>query len=166
MDVVNKDFEQLKTHYESARVILHSAELFDVPTVKGSMGGWSPAQHLYHLALTNKSIARLIQSLLERRFGDETSQVNTERIKDLEKGFFPRGGTSPANLVPPVDITREGLEAALHESLTTMNALETLNFGPSNTFDHVYYGPLDAAQWLRFAQLHMAHHLELIGEQA
>ena len=135
-----------------------SVSLFDT----AAAGSWSPAQHLYHLALTNTSLAKLIPALLERRFGTETGEVNTEHIEQLAKGFFPRGGTSPANLVPPDAITKEQLITALDESLKAMNALEQLSFGPSNKFNHVYYGPLDAIQWLRFAQLHMAHHLELI----
>lgn len=160
MDTVKDELAQISIHYKTARVVTQSADLFASPAA----GGWSPAHHLYHLALTNKSIFRLIPALLERRMGKEPEEINEERLRQLAEGFFPRGGSSPATLVPPSDFTKEELESALNESLNAVDAVRQRNFGPSNTFDHVYFGPLDAAQWLRFAQLHMEHHLKLIGE--
>lgn len=158
---LEQELSLIRSHYQSVSAVTKSASLFDIPAT----GNWSKAQHLYHLALTNSSLARLIPALLERRFGSETDEVNTERLEQLAQGFFPRGGTSPANLVPPDDLTKGRLVQELDSSLAAMNALEQLNFGPSNKFDHVYYGPLNAVQWLRFAQLHTKHHLELIETQ-
>lgn len=163
MDAIKpkQELEHLTSRYKRAYAMAASPNLFDVPNA----GGWSAAQHLHHLALTNSSIARLIPALLSGNFGTETSESRTERLEELAQGYFPSGGRSPANLIPPDDLSEKQLKEVLDKSLKAVNLLEHETFRPSNKFDHIYYGPLDATQWLRFAQLHMKHHFKLIEAQ-
>jgi len=141
------------------------AALFEV---RPAVSGWSPAQHVYHASLANELSLQNVLSLVNRtgllRRESHGAKQGVEEI--LRRGRLPRGVQSPRFVTPPPRLERAAL---LDASRGSRDALEAVGLVLGSVADapwiipHQVLGALDAARWLRFARVHSAHHLRILG---
>ena len=124
---------------------------------------WSPAQHLQHLVLANASITRLIPALKSGKFAAKSAPAVPERLEKLYEGWFPSGGTSPENIEPSAELEQVELFDAWRESIQTIEGLKDKDWTSEYRLEHMFYGPLNPAEWLKFMGIHTKHHLKIIG---
>lgn len=148
--------KQLQRLRDAARV--PEGELLrTVPAVSG----WSPAEHLDHLGKVTKSI--LLRLTAPERVDRPLSMMG--RVI-LTLGWIPRGrGTAPERL--------RGTRVSGSELLNVFDELETLvekidcaSLARSRdaVVPHPRFGGLTGAQALRFAAIHIEHHVKIIDE--
>lgn len=125
--------------------------------------GWSAAQHLHHLVLANASITRLIPALKSGKFVAKSAPAVPERLEKLYEGWFPSGGTSPENIEPSEALEKVELFDAWRESIKNIEGLKDRDWTSEYRLEHMVYGPLNPAEWLKFMGVHTKHHLKLIG---
>ena len=135
---------------------------FDTPAA----GGWSAAQHLEHVIKVNASVSRLIPALLAGKFALRSAPAKPKRLTELYAGRFPKGGTSPEDMQPGSGSDLTDLERNWAASLNTVSAFEGQDLTSDYRLEHVFYGSLNAGEWLRFMGVHTRHHLNLIGASA
>jgi hypothetical protein len=133
-----------------------------------AVSGWSPEQHLAHVALANELVLRNLKSLALGRgalvvAGGEPKPGVSEM---LERGRLPRGvAQAPRMVRPPEAIERELMLQWLADGRRELAALDprTVVAGALRV-PHQLLGPLDAPQWLRFGLVHTRHHLGIARE--
>ncbi|MCP3920786.1 MAG: DinB family protein [bacterium] len=136
------------------------------------VSGWSCAQHLYHVALATDLALRNVQSLqtgkglLIVHEGEPTELA----LRVLREGRYPRGESkAPRMVTPPDEVDRAFLDEEMERNRETVRGLRG-NAGSivagKGRVPHQVLGPLDALQWLRFAQLHAHHHLAIVRDVA
>ena len=163
-----EDYPELLAVLDEAAPYLEWPEedLFDVMP---SVSGWSIAQHLYHITMANGSIPKLIARMKAGSLGEEDQEQRPDMIELLERGIIPSGFQAPARVVPPFDLD---LELLITDFTRMREAIEGLDpiieeiEAISRTFPHLYFGPLNAAQWVRFMNIHTLHHMDIINEIA
>lgn len=163
-----REYERLRTFYGEAAALLAwpDERLFGKVA---EISGWSPAQHLSHLTLSN----RLIFRNLERLAGGGHPALseggpNLAGRLVLRLGRFPRGrARAPKFALPPEDLARADLEGALAHNRAAFDRLApllpNLPHLPGRT-PHPRFGPLSAVEWLRFTRIHSLHHFAIIHE--
>jgi hypothetical protein len=134
------------------------------------VSGWNAAQHLLHIALATDLALRNVEALIadtSPRLVDPAP--HGELVQALfARGSFPRGETEAPRMVRPLDVVDPELLAA--ELSGVLAVRERLAERPDDVagapraLAHQALGPLDALDWLHFARIHAAHHLELAGE--
>ncbi len=159
------EYEQLRNAYDEAEALLaEPAEWLTL--VVGTVSGWSPANHLYHLAVSNGRMLKAVMVLAQR--GPDTAAsdgLNSLGRRALERGSFPRGGQAPGSVQPPDTFTIEELKAAWVRSRNRFESVADVL--PQVTHEtsripHPYFGNLNAREWLRVTRLHARHHLAII----
>lgn len=138
--------------------------------VAAHVSAWSIEHHLAHLALANELVARNLRSLLKGAgpFVVEGGEAHPEALAVLASGRFPRGRAQAPRMVrPPEKVERAYLVdwldgnrrdfAELRQRSTELEAC-------TQKVPHQIMGPLSAAQWVRFAAAHSAHHVEIANE--
>ena len=139
------------------------AALLRVPVVSG----WSLAEHFYHLCLATDLALRNVQSLVrgKGRLITHEGGANTMAEEVLARESFPRGEAEAPRIVQPPDSIDPALLSQeldlLGQALERTRELLPQVPTASGRIPHQALGPLDAAQWLRFARLHAAHHLSI-----
>lgn len=140
------------------------AALFEV---KPAASGWSIGHHLYHIALANASVPKLIERLQAGTLGDEDQQGDPIKLQLIRDGIVPRGRKAPERAQPPADLAVELLQRdfkrmtrATQRLEPSLDALDQI----SRRFPHMYYGSLSAEEWIRFMFIHTRHHMNIIGE--
>ncbi len=135
--------------------------------IKPETSGWSIAHHLYHLALSHGSIPRLIERLQSGRLGEEGLESRPDMVKLIEDGIILRGRKSPDATNPPDGLNKELLARDLERMTKATQRLEPMLdelHAIPRKFLHLYYGPLNALEWLRFMGMHCRHHLGIVEE--
>jgi hypothetical protein len=133
-----------------------------------AVSGWSPEQHLAHVALANELVLRNVKSiakgsgLLLVQGGEPKPGV----LAMLAEGALPRGRAQAPRMVrPPDSIERELLHQWLADGRNELAALDPATLAPGELkVPHQLLGPLDAPQWARFAAVHTRHHLVIVRE--
>ena len=139
-------------------------ELFEVCA---DASGWSPGQHVFHVALANEFSLENVLSLLRQTGALRTEEAEpvAEAEAILQRGRLPRGTQAPRFVTPPRRLQRENLIDVLGGSRENLEAvgerLGELETTPM-AIPHQALGPLTAPRWLRFARVHTIHHLELL----
>ena len=163
-----EDYPELLALLDEAASYLKWSEedLFDVTP---AVSGWSIAQHLHHITLANRSVPKLIARMKSGALGEADKEQRPDMIELIERGILPSGFQAPARVVPPFDLDYAMLETdfnKMREAIEQLDPLlEELEDIPL-TFPHLYFGPLNAVQWLRFMCIHTQHHLDIINEIA
>ena len=135
--------------------------------VKSDVSGWSIAYHLHHLAKAHGAIPRLIERLKSGRLGEENLTPKPAIRALVHKGIIPRGWPSPEMTTPPDDLTYEILQRDFGRMTKATQRLEPILDELADiprSFPHIYFGPLNALEWLRFMHIHCGHHLGIIRE--
>ena len=138
--------------------------------VAPQVSAWSPAQHLYHLALAT-DLALANASGLAR--GTSSLAVEGREPNDLARQLFARGGfprgraEAPRMVRPPAEVERALLRSELERARASLVAVrEVVDRLPSapRRVPHQLLGALDALEWVRFARLHAEHHLAIVRD--
>lgn len=135
--------------------------------IKPEASGWSIGHHLYHIALANASVPKLIERLKAGRLGDKDQQGDPAMLQLIQDGIVPRGRKAPERAQPPEDLTIEILQRDFKRMTRATQRLENILDEIehiSNRFPHMYYGSLSAEEWIRFMFIHTRHHMNIIGE--
>lgn len=133
------------------------------------VSGWSPAQHLHHVADINR---RVLDQLLSDRASasddTEAGRLNLAGYVLLTLGRLPRGrGQSPRAFRPPDTVDPDALKervranrAQLDQLADRLDTLQQVDWRAP----HPVLGDLDPSEWLRFARIHTGHHHRIIRD--
>ena len=131
------------------------------------VSGWSLAEHFYHLCLATDLALRNVHSLVRGRGRLITAEggPNALAVQVLTDGCYPRGASEAPRMVRPPEpidpaLLRQELELLSEGLQRTREVLEKVPHA-SHRIPHQDLGNLTAAEWLRFASLHAAHHLAI-----
>jgi hypothetical protein len=130
---------------------------------RGAGGGWSAADIIEHLSLTERRITRSLEGMLSREAGGGGKAGNFTPFS-LD-AYIERAGTqkfeAPEYIRPRGVPLAESL-AHLRESRAALERLRPRFDGADLTaqFPHPAFGPLNLAQWLAFIGMHEARHLK------
>ena len=162
-----REYRQIEAFYAQVAELLAwpDERLFErVPAVSG----WSIAQHLEHLARANGRTFKGLRLLAERERPAESGRINLAGVAVLYLRHFPRGrAQSPDFAVPPDALSRAELERSLARNRQTLAALAPVlsTLAAVDTrMRHPVLGMLTPPQWLRFVNVHAAHHLRIIHD--
>ena len=137
---------------------------------KVDVSGWSIAEHADHIAKSTASIARLSRGLVVGKIGDDALEPDDKRLTRFLSGrSMPRGGTAPANITAEEGVSAEAAGQALaeaHEALEALALQAEAVTASERRFQHPFFGPLKAAEWVRFCGVHAEHHLGIAREIA
>lgn len=90
-------------------------------------------------------------------------KFNKTRLYIFAKGSIPRGiAKAPKLVLPPENITKEGLIFQLEEANKLLHILEELP--EKSNFKHPYFGLLNLPMTKKFLKLHTDHHLKIITD--
>ena len=151
-------------------MLTHGTTYFDWPeqqlfTPNLHVSKWSIAEQLYHITLANASIPKLIERLQAGTIGEENAKPKPEMIAIIEQGILPKGRQAPARVTPPQDLTLDLLARDYARMKKASERLEDkldILTSIKRTFPHPFLGPLNAAQWLCFMDVHTKHHMQIV----
>jgi len=133
---------------------------------RAERSAWSPAQQLFHLTLANELSLKNVSSLLARKglLIRPLEDLHPKAAAVLRRGRFPAGAQAPRFVRAPdrvdLDLLRT-IAADVRRSLAgLMGRGEAIAAAPDGV-PHQLIGVLSAAQWVRFARMHSAHHLRI-----
>lgn len=125
---------------------------------------WTVVDHLEHLSLTGKSTPLLIDQALETNEGPE---LNGKGVRLFELGRFPRGKTQSPEFAHPKGIElrkmKKNFQRLARRMEEYLGQADRLTQHPGRSA-HPALGGLTPAQWFTFLDMHLRHHLEIIGE--
>jgi hypothetical protein len=131
------------------------------------VSGWAVAEQLHHVVLVLSTIAVALKRLAGGK-GDEGGVTGPEAKQILGSGRIPRGvATAPAGLEPKKGPEPEELIAAVEKAKARFLPLaekEDAFRESALSVPHPLLGPMTAAEWVRFAAVHNAHHLRIVDD--
>lgn len=134
---------------------------------RSELSAWSVGEHLYHLCLATDLALRNVLSLVRGKGRLITTEggPNELAVQVLTDGSYPRGeSTAPRMVEPPSPVDPALLQQEvdlLEQGLVRVEAvLDSIPSAPDR-IPHQNLGELNAAEWMRFAALHAAHHLSI-----
>lgn len=173
MDIdIQDEYRHLGRFFDAIEPLLDWPDdvLFEV---NEAVSAWSPAHQLFHILRANGMMLKGIQLICRgHRMADNEGSLNDAGRFVLTHGFVRGKAKAPDAVVPPDEVSREDLREALERS--RRKYAETEAFLPqisaaTGRIPHHHLGMLTAAQWLRLARLHSAHHRaiirDIVGEQ-
>jgi len=133
-----------------------------------NVSAWSVHQHLGHLSLVDRNIIGWIQTVIDGTVESAGPGKPTgPGTIVLKLGFIPRGRGRAPEATFPAEADAENLASRFGTLLEDVGGLETSlpRIAQSKvTRRHHHLGHYTAAQWLRFAQIHHAHHGKIIDD--
>jgi hypothetical protein len=169
---LNQAFQELSDSF-SARLSGKSAEYCHARP-SGPASCWSACEIVEHLVLTYRGTVSQVEKYLAR--GKVTARKSSwretaARVLVLDFEYLPRGQKAPEFVMPG----RVGLSALDGSGLSLLLGTELSNldqqlvraeesFGRQTLAPHFRLGPLSAAQWRRFHQVHGRLHLSQLTE--
>lgn len=130
------------------------------------VSAWSVADHLGHLAKSNRAMAGAIRKIVTPGSGEAAGSLTLVGRAVLFTGWIPRGvGKAPEYTRPQVE-SGEQLRREMDGSQRLVSGLgDVLPEIETSTgrVAHFAFGGLTAAQWLRVMAIHMRHHLKIIA---
>lgn len=141
------------------------------PLLSGTAGGvsaWSPAQHLYHIALANGSMLKAVEVIVAGEAGSGEPVALTRVARSiLESERMPSGQEAPARARPPEAPGRDAVVEALARSRRKLAAVEALlprlGEAPGGIpHPRPVIGLMGATHWLRLARIHSEHHMAIL----
>ncbi len=165
---VQEAYRALGARYDDLEALLEwpDERLF---RVNEAVSGWSPARHLYHVALSNSRMLKAAELICAGHpMVRPEAALNEAGRRTLAQGRFARGrGKAPESVAPPETVTRADLEKTLARSRKKYAEVKALLPElPARTggLPHPFMGTLRADEWLRLARVHSDHHLAIIRE--
>ena len=163
------EFAALRELYDEIDALLARAPV-ELRRAVPAVSGWSPEQHIAHIALANELVARNLFSLLRGAgpFVLASGEPTGEALQFLVAGRFPRGATkAPRIVVPPADVERayvlEWIADNRRDFAAFAQQADAL-CAATGRVPHQILGPLSAVLWVRFAALHTRHHMAIARE--
>jgi len=153
-----------RTKAQLARIVSWSLQPDSLLQVRNlSVSQWTPALHIEHTNRANALILNAIRTLQEP---SAIGKPVTEKAREfMGHGVIERGTRKAPDFVIPQGITLDEVRrdckalvagyATLEERLPDMMLRGV-------TADHPVLGPLTADLWLRFAEMHTFHHLQIL----
>ncbi len=134
------------------------------------VSAWSSEQHLYHLALSTdlalgnvRAIGRGSGLRLTREGGP-----NALAREVLARGSRERGSSEAPRMVrPPDEVDPAFLVDELGRARSALDAVEAeleAVAASDARVPHQELGQLSGAEWLRFAHIHVRHHLAILDD--
>jgi hypothetical protein len=155
----------LQRELESATAGATPASLQQAPA-----GKWNAAQILEHLFLTYKNTNRGIAKCLESGVPLVTRPTFRHRIGRLlvvGLGYLP-SRKAPERVTPrgmDAQEVRQAIAPEIRKMESGLHDCET-RFGPeTKIMDHLFLGPLTAAEWRKFHWVHGRHHARQIRQR-
>ncbi len=135
-----------------------------------SLSAWSPAQHLYHLAVATGMMLKGIRLHVEAQhpyaLADGEPSIVGRYV--LSRGCMVRGkAQAPEGTHPPVDLSLEELRQSLARSRSRLEAIEPhlpILSSLTERSPHPFFGALTPAEWLRVARIHTEHHIAIVED--
>ena len=129
---------------------------------------WSIAEVLEHLFLTYTGTMKGFERFMSAGKPAASTSSWSNRVRVLFVlgfAYLPSGREAP-QFARPRGLPPEKVLAAIDPKIAEMDAIITRcqqQFGKNNKLlDHVFLGPLTAAQWRKFHLVHGRHHLKQI----
>lgn len=132
-----------------------------------TVSGWSIAEHLEHLLLTDATILRQIRDLDPEVLQRGKPKPRFWGWVVLLAGFRQRGVAKSPPQVVPRDPTPERLRelgATVGGLLSEVEAMPEEVDLARWTYPHPLLGRFSAQQWLRFMAVHHQHHHRIIAD--
>ncbi len=126
-------------------------------------GAWSNAEVYAHITSANLLSLRAAIKAAQGKAEEIAARVDWRVAVILFLGRLPRGRKLPKSLADTiVKITKEEAAERIQKVLETLDELYVLLPEASSTqkAKHPRLGYLNAAQWLRFMEIHSFHHLK------
>jgi hypothetical protein len=129
-----------------------------------SVSAWSPLQHLEHVALSNRAMARAVRAI-ESGQGERGVAPVPMGALILRVGRIPRGRARHVDAAAPrsrpepdeVRLLLEEGRAAFEVFAPQMEDLAERE----ETVSHFSLGAFRALEWIRFADVHSRHHMRI-----
>jgi len=174
--MVYETVEQLFSHIEKIRekLIQSVSNLSDEQAAsRRAPEAWTIAEIVEHLSITEKSLLRVVNKLLEKAESEgiklETKGVfnpplslaaEAEKAKDIKVQapdfLIPNNAASITASLDSLSQSR----AALNELRDRIETVDSSNM----KFPHPAFGPINLCQWVAFIGMREAHHLRQIKE--
>lgn len=135
---------------------------------RGADGGWSAADIIEHLSLTERRVTRALEGMLSPREAGSGGDGAASNFTPFTLDTFierARGQKFEApEHIRPRGVPYDESLAHIKESRAALEALRPRFDDADLTaqFPHPAFGPLNLAQWLAFVGLHEARHLKQI----
>ena len=156
------EFDALRLAAQPRRRLLHVAP---------SVSRWSAAQHLQHALFLDIAAFKDVEAALLGRPRIETQEGLTfagHAVFTLD--MIPRGGAdAPEEFLPQAAPTRRELERLFADHRTRRVRLYQARARVAacpTRMPHFALGGMTSAEWIRFARIHLAHHVAIGRECA
>ena len=130
------------------------------------VSGWSTGQHVEHLMLANGAVLDRLEELMAGTARDAGGISWSGRFV-LWLKYIPRGSARATAPIQPKLASSEAVRAGWVEVRRRLDGLGR-RLGEvraaRGTSRHLIFGGLDAAQWVRFLEVHNHHHLKIIRD--
>jgi hypothetical protein len=148
--------------------LLNVANQPEIAAVRANdVSGWSVAEQLEHLLLTDRMILDGFNALLDSTLTSAGGGPTAIGRFILLSGYIPRGrGRAPKGVVPgtlsPSEIASgfEGVKMRFEKLATQLGEIEA----SGATYRHPLLGDFNPGQWLKFVKIHHHHHQKLIRD--
>jgi DinB superfamily len=124
-------------------------------TISAGTVGW----HIEHTLLATTNI---IEALKKSNPEDYKWEFNTKRFFVFTSGKIPRGRGKAPESVRPAVLNAAHLKTRIDAAKTKINELSTLN--ARNYFQHFFFGKLNVKATIKFLNIHIRHHLNIIKD--
>lgn len=131
-----------------------------------AVSAWSVSQHADHVSRADATIVEHLERALAGGGGRRARGVSIFGRLVLFTGYIPRGvGKAPAMTRPaphsePAEVAARLATERRRIAGWAPRLGELVGLDPN--LRHPYFGGLDAAQWLRFVQVHHRHHRKIV----
>jgi hypothetical protein len=139
----------------------------DLLRARTPVSGWCALEHLFHVVLANdmslknaRNLARGSGRLITAMPGPGERDPRAADI--LARGRLPRGAQAPRFVMPPANPDLALVREIHAETVAAARSAELAAPPESGSgIPHQALGVLSAAEWIRFARMHSAHHLRI-----
>jgi DinB superfamily len=116
----------------------------------------------WHIEHTLMATTNIIEALKKSNAKDYSWQFNTKRFFVFATGKIPRGKGKAPESVKPAVLNAAHLTTRIDTAKTKINELSALN--ARNYFQHHFFGKLNVKATIKFLNIHMRHHLNIIND--
>ncbi len=160
------DRQRMKESLDAAEAVLSSPSDEELHRPFGN--GWSIAQHLDHALHATSASLRAVSVLLD----DRSDRILREGAPTefgttvLAERRIPVGAAQAPDVTRPADRPERGRLAEelarCRELLGACDGRAARVEGATGRLPHPVLGQFDAEEWLRFADVHLRHHLAIV----
>jgi len=132
---------------------------------------WSVAEIVEHLTRAYSGTAKGFERCVEKGTplaGAISFKQRLSQFALLNLGYFPQGRQAPKHIIPTGELDLGTLLGAVRRDLARLDesgARAEQALGAGKMLDHPILGPLTVAQWMKFHEIHTAHHAKQIRER-